>query len=129
MLTLCTVYIHIYIYLDIFQVFQTSSQVPSHANSQVQKDFPEMEVSDNKVTYQVGEITRTIKVPGDRATLRKAAEMLSAYSRAVQDLTVSMIARSRFFAQMLLELQSAEGETYACIDDIHIYNYIYYIYI
>ena len=67
---------------------------------QVQKDFPEMEVQDEHVVFRTGEHVRKVKVTGDR-TLRQAAESLCVYSEAIQDLTLSFVAKNRCVSQKL----------------------------
>ena len=69
-----------------------------------------MEVQDEHVVFRTGEHVRKVKVTGDR-TLRQAAESLCVYSEAIQDLTLSFVAKNRCVSQKLAAF--------------HLYIYIY----
>lgn len=69
---------------------------------QVQKQFPEMYVGKNYVTFETAGFKRTMRIPRDGNNLHDLAESLTAYTRATQDLTVSLLSVSKFSSQSLL---------------------------
>lgn len=58
---------------------------------QVQKDFPKMEVLEDRVTFRHGDFVCAKHVPQHGKDLRSVAQALSKYASAMQDLTLSMV--------------------------------------
>ena len=64
-------------------------------SSQVQQEFPGLEVGADHVIFRVGTLVRKAFGEPDGRSLRDAAESLSEYARAAQDMTVSLVGCSR----------------------------------
>lgn len=70
---------------------------------QVQKNFPEMHVGIDYVTFENAGFKRTLRMPHDGQSLHDLAESLSAYAWAAQDLTISLLSLSKFCSQSILD--------------------------